>query len=161
MKQIHSIEAQWTSMNINEHQWHESVITCLSAWSVSHCQVWSTFVDGLFWIDSFIYFFFSYHDDKGREALPTVWPCLAKRNQTSRNDCTNLLQECECARSRSRSVFWWVHFLLSIEIDLLSLLPHPFMLFCRLIAGLKLLNATHVEALLSISLLVFRRRCLV
>jgi hypothetical protein len=31
-------------------------------------QVWSAFVDGLFWFDSFIYFFFSYTDDKGREA---------------------------------------------------------------------------------------------
>lgn len=40
-------------------------------------QVWSTFVDGLFWIDSFIYFFFSYHDDKGREV--DCWPQVAKR----------------------------------------------------------------------------------
>lgn len=40
-------------------------------------QVWSLFVDGLFWFDSFIYFFFSYNDDKGREV--DCWPQIARR----------------------------------------------------------------------------------
>eukprot|EP00913_Durusdinium_trenchii_P024113 g22646.t1 len=31
-------------------------------------EVWSRFVDGLFIFDSFIYFFFSFKDEKGREA---------------------------------------------------------------------------------------------
>ena len=33
-------------------------------------QVWSNFVDGLFYVDCFIYFFCSFQDERGREAPP-------------------------------------------------------------------------------------------
>lgn len=40
-------------------------------------EVWSRFVDGLFIFDSFIYFFFSFKDEKGREV--DCWPQIARR----------------------------------------------------------------------------------